>query len=80
MTSANVVEYTIFLKGKTVGIHRQHLLCKDKSRELLRFTPLEDHTIQEHWLDEEEAYHKSPPKPLLDFLGKYIWFQKEKAR
>lgn len=74
MTSANVTEYKVFRNGVEVATHRQHHLCKDRSRELLRFTPLEEHTIQATWHDEEEEYHESEPVILLAWLGKQRWF------
>ena len=70
MTSANVTIYVIRnAQGKVVGEHRQHSYCKANWEKLLRFQPLEDHTIQWTWLDEKEAYHEEAPQPLSQFLG-----------
>lgn len=69
MTSANVIEYTIYdSTGNKVGKHYQSLLCKTKWHELLRFTPLESHTIKAWGYDEEEEYWEDEPKNLLTFL------------
>lgn len=69
MTSANVVEYTIRDSlGKKVGSHSQHCYCKTRWHELLKFTPLESHTIQEWGYDEDEEYWENAPKNLLTFL------------
>lgn len=75
MTSANVTDYTIYRNEIEVGTHSQHHFCKDRSRELLRFHPISEHTIKAHWLNEDEEYHESSPVGLLDFLSKYQWFQ-----
>ena len=68
MTSANVVDYTIFHKGKEVGQHSQHCLCLLRDAELLKYEPLHEHTIQPHGLDEEEGYWEEEPLNLRQFL------------
>ncbi len=68
MTSANVVEYRIEKDGKTVGHHRQHLMCNDRSDELLKFKPLEEHTITAFGYDEEEEYWEEEPENLDKYL------------
>jgi hypothetical protein len=69
MTSANVIEYTIYdSTGKAVGDHRQNVLCKTRWHELLKFTPLGSHTIKSWGYDEEEEYWEDEPKNLLTFL------------
>jgi len=69
MTSANVVEYTIRdADGTKVGSHSQHAYCKTRWHELLKFTPLESHTIQPWGYDEEEEYWEDDARNLLEFL------------
>lgn len=55
MTSANVIEYTIYDKeGKQVGRHRQHLMCSTCHDGLEKFQPASDFTIEAWGYDEEE--------------------------
>lgn len=69
MTSANVIEYTIFNKaGKAIGEHRQHLMCKSRWDELFKYHPIGDHTIQPHGYDEEEEEWEGEIYNLYDFL------------
>jgi hypothetical protein len=75
MTSANVIIYKVFRNGEEVGELRQHVLCKDRSKELLKYLPLEEHSIQATWEDEEEEYYEGEVKNLLDFLSKFPWFK-----
>lgn len=70
MTSANVINYTIFKDGAKVGEHRQHLYCKDRSEDLLRFQPPELYQIQAHGFDEHEAPWEDKPVNLRDYLAK----------
>lgn len=59
-TSANVIEYRVMtLDGRNVGLHRQHLLCKEHWEDLIKFQPLENHTIQAYGYDEEDEYWES---------------------
>lgn len=71
-TSANVIEYRIMtLDDKNVGLHRQHLLCKEHWEDLLKFQPLENHTIQAYGYDEEDEYWESEDiHNLKEFLDK----------
>lgn len=70
-TSANVIEYRILDKSRNqIGHHRQHLLCTNRSEELLRFEPLEDHIIQPFGYDEEDEYWEGDEQNLRDFLIK----------
>lgn len=70
MTSANVVEYRILnKKGKQVGDHRQHLMCRTRWDELLtKYFPLEDYKIQAYGYDEEDEYWEGEIENLWDFL------------
>lgn len=70
MTSANVIEYRIFFLDTQVGKHYQHLLCKSKAHQLLRFNPPEMFDIQAYGEDEEEEYWESEPINLRTFLNK----------
>lgn len=70
MTSANVIEYTIRdASGVEVGRHSQHLYCKSRWYELLKYTPSESYTIQAWGYDEEEEYWEDDPRNLQDFLS-----------
>lgn len=75
MTSANVIEYTIERNGEAVGHFRKHLLCKlpDYS-DLLKYTPLMEHTIRAWGYDEEEELWEDEPVNLEMFLRKMIPF------
>jgi hypothetical protein len=76
MTSANVTEYTIRDKdGNKVGKHYQNCLCKTKWHELLKFTPLEDHTITAWGYDEDEELWEDEPVNLLTFLRNFREFK-----
>jgi hypothetical protein len=55
MTSANVIEYTIYDKDhKEVGHHRQNLMCSTCNDNLEKFQPASDFTIEAWGYDEEE--------------------------
>ena len=69
MTSANVIKYTIRdADNRVVGVHRQNVLCKTRWHELLKFNPLDSHTIQSWGYDEGEAFWEEEPVNLLKFL------------
>jgi hypothetical protein len=68
MTSANVINFTITKAGNKVGSHSEHMLCKPRLKELLKFQPPEDFKIQSTWLDEHEAPHEGEQLNLADFL------------
>lgn len=69
MTSANVTKYTIRdATGTKVGKHSQHSYCKTRWHELLKYTPLNQHTIQAYGWDEEEEEWYDDPVNLLKFL------------
>jgi hypothetical protein len=63
MTSANVIEYTIYKNKKTSGRFSKNIMCKYPDyAELLIYQPLNEYTIlawgynedEEYWEDEEE--------------------------
>ena len=78
-TSANVIEYRIMtLDDKNVGLHRQHLLCKEHWEDLIKFQPLENHTIQAYGYDEEDEYWESEEiENLKDFLIRKAKYNKD---
>lgn len=67
-TSANVVEYRIMKDEEVVGRHRQHCYCKTHWDDLCKFSPLEEHTIIAHGLDEHEAPWEGEKQSLMSFL------------
>lgn len=68
MTSANVTLFRIERAGKVVGSHYQHHYCKTHWPDLLKFEPIEEHTITPHGLDEEEEEWEGDTMPLRKFL------------
>ena len=70
MTSANVTYYRIERDGKIVGSHRQHHYCKTKWEDLLKFKPIEDHTITPYGEDEYEVPWEDKTEGLKQFLEK----------
>ena len=70
-TSANVTYYTVRLNGAVVGEHSQHMMCKYSFHDLLKYQPEEGHTIQRHWVDENEVWHDYEEVSLKEFLEKY---------
>lgn len=70
MTSANVIEFRIEKNGKHVGHHREHLMCKSHYEELLKFQPLNNHTITPYGYDEDEEYWESETENLNTFITK----------
>jgi hypothetical protein len=75
-TSANVIEYTIYNINnveKPVGRFSKHILCKYPDyAELLKYQPLNEHTIQAWGYDEEEDEWEDEPENLEDFLKPMI--------
>ena len=67
-TSANVIEYTIYKGGEVVGHHRYHMMCKPHFEDLLKFQPLEEHTISPYGYDEDEELWEDESKNLKDFM------------
>ena len=73
-TSANVIEYDIYKGDERVGHFRKHMMCRlPEYNELLKYQPLEDHTIVTNWYDEEEEYNESDPVNLKDFLQRHSY-------
>jgi hypothetical protein len=71
MTSANVIEYTIFNKdNEQVGRHRQNVMCLTCNDGLEKFQPYEDFTIQPWGYDEEEDEWEDEPVNLKEWLSK----------
>jgi len=68
MTSANTTYYRICKNGEEVGSFSQSCYCKTRWHELLKYEPLELHTIQAYGEDEEEAGWEDPPMKLRQFL------------
>ena len=76
MTSANVIEYTIYKDKKPVGRFRKHLLCRFPDyAELLKYQPLSEYEIQAWGYDEEEDEWSDEPENLEEFL-KTMTYQK----
>jgi hypothetical protein len=70
MTSANVINYTIFKDGIEVGTHRQNIMCKRCNDSLLKFSPPSDFTILAHGLDEDEMEWFGDEINLKDWLDR----------
>lgn len=72
-TSANSIEYTIYKGKKSVGRFRKNIMCiKPDYAELLKYQPLNEHTIQCWGYDEEEVSWEDEPEKLEDFLKRMI--------
>jgi hypothetical protein len=70
MTSANVVQYEIQDKnGKTVGTHRQNIMCKTCNDGLEKFIPPEDFTMLPYGYDEEEELWEGKSQNLKEWLS-----------
>ena len=71
MTSANVIEYTIFDKqGNDVGSHRQNIMCKRCNDGLEKFQPPSEFTIQPWGYDEDEVMWYGKVQNLEKWLTK----------
>jgi hypothetical protein len=71
MTSANVIEYTIFKGEESVGRHRQNIMCKRCNDGLEKFQPSNEFTIQTWGYDEEEEMWEGDKRENLeDWLKK----------
>jgi hypothetical protein len=71
MTSANVIEYTIFKGEEEVGRHRQNIMCKRCNDGLEKFQPSNEFTIQAWGYDEEEEIWEGDKRENLeDWLKK----------
>lgn len=72
MTSANVIEYTIFKGDEEVGRHRQNIMCKTCNDGLEKFQPARDFTIQAWGYDEEEElWGNDKRENLAEWLSKH---------
>ena len=72
MTSANVIEYTIFKGEEEVGRHRQNIMCKRCNDGLEKFQPSNEFTIQAWGYDEdEEMWEGDKGENLEDWLKKH---------
>jgi len=69
-TSANVVEYRIERNGKQVGNYRQNIMCTGRYEEMLKYQPLEEHTVTPYGYDEDEDYWESDTQNLKTYLEK----------
>jgi len=88
MTSANVIEYTIYKGENRVGSFSKNVMCKfpDYS-ELLKYQPLKEHTILPWGYDEEEEEWEGRRENLENYLKKMVscnkwlraYFRKEKT-
>jgi len=68
-TSANVVEYTIEKNNESVGRFRKHMMCTlPDYADLLKYQPLNEHTITPWGYDEEEEEWEGKTKNLEKFL------------
>lgn len=79
MTSANVIEYSIFKNGDEVGQFRKHLLTKyPLYSELLTYQPLSDYEILAWGYDEDEEYWEDDKYENLEkFLRRIRLYEKE---
>ena len=69
MTSANVIEYTIYKNGEEVGSFRKHLMTTyPLYSDLLKYQPLNEHEILAWGYDEDEEYWEDEPQNLETFL------------
>ncbi len=79
MTSSNVIEYSIFDKfGKSVGHHRQNLMCKENYEPLMKFQPFSDYLIQAYGYDEDDEIWEDEPIELSIFLSGYLKRERDK--
>ena len=70
-TSANSIEFTTLKDEKRVGQFRINVMCRYPDfAELLKYQPLNEHTIIRWGYDEEEDYWDDEPQNLEDFLKK----------
>jgi len=68
-TSANSIEHSIYKGEKNVGNFRKNVMCRlPDYAELLKYQPLNKHTIQVWGYDEEEETWEDEPENLEKFL------------
>ena len=71
MTSANVIEYRILLGKNQVGHFRKNILCRlPEYSDLLKYEPIEKHSIIPYGYDEDEEYWEGTKMNLKKFLIK----------
>lgn len=72
-TSANSIEHSIYKGEENVGNFRKNVMCsKPDYAELLKYQPLNEHTIQAWGYDEEEDQWEDEPENLENFLKRMI--------
>lgn len=77
-TSANVIEHSIIKDGKEVGTFRKNVLCRlPDYADLLKYQPLEAHTITTWGYDEEEDEWEGDEQRLDKFLSSMRVFNKK---
>jgi len=68
-TSANVIEYTIYKSEKSVGRFRKNVLCSYPDyAELLKYQPLDEHSILAWGYDEDEEEWEGEIQNLETYL------------
>jgi hypothetical protein len=73
MTSANVVEYRIEKDHESVGNFRKNMMCRlPEYSDLLKYQPLDEHTITPWGYDEEDEDCEDDTVNLEEFLRKMI--------
>ena len=77
MTSANVIEYTIYHNGTKIGNFRKNIMCKYPDyAELLKYQPLKEYEIVAWGYDEDEDYWEDESQNLKIFLKKKTSYNK----
>jgi hypothetical protein len=77
-TSANVIEYSIYKDGENVGNFRKHMLCRlPDYADLLKYQPLDQHTIQAWGYDEEDDEWEDEEVNLDTFLKGMVRYNKK---
>jgi hypothetical protein len=73
MTSANVIEYSIFKNGDEVGQFRKHILTKyPLYSDLLKYQPLAEHEILAWGYNEDDEYWEDDESQNLEKFLKQI--------
>lgn len=80
-TSANVIEFTIYKDGESVGNFRKHMLTRlPDYADLLEYQPLNEHQILSWGYDEEDEYWEDDEMDNLEeFLRRMIPYNKKIA-
>lgn len=67
MTSANVIEHTIYKDGEEVGSFRKHIMTTyPLYSDLLKYQPLNEHQILAWGYDEDEDYWEDDEPEILE--------------